>query len=159
MTAERLEIDAAQTGGHILASRSFTILDMVKALRIALLVVAVATAACGPSEPLEVTSIQLGKAINPDNTVAAFTTRFKPNDTIYVSVLNAKPGFGTLSVRWMIGNRVVTEGSKRVSYTDAAATEFHLDNTSGFPEGAYRVEILLDGKPVGSRDYRVEFAD
>ena len=133
--------------------------DMGNALRIAALLAVVVAAACGPSDPLEVTSIQLGKAINPDNTIAAFTTRFKPNDTIYVVVLNAKPGFGTLSVKWMIGNRVVTEGSKRVSYTDAAATEFHLDNTSGFPEGSYRVEILLDGKPVGTRDYRVEYGE
>ena len=129
---------------------------MRTALRIAVLLAAFAMAACGPSDPLEVTTIQMGKAINPDNTVAAFTTRFKPFDTIYVSVLNAKPGVGTLSVKWMIGNRVVTEASKRVSYTDAAATEFHLDNTSGFPEGAYRVEIFLDGKSVGTREYRVE---
>jgi hypothetical protein len=132
---------------------------MLHTLRIGVVLAIVASAACGPTEPLEVSSIQVGKAINPDNTVSAFTTRFKPSDTIYVVVLNAKPGVGTLSVKWMIGSRVVTEGSKKVSYSDAAATEFHLQNTSGFPDGAYSVEVLLDGTRVATREFRVEAGD
>ena len=130
---------------------------MGRFLRIGIVVAAICSAACGPSGPLEVSAIQLGKAINPDTTVSAFSTRFKPTDTIYVVVLNAKPGKGTLGVKWMFGNRVVSEGTKQVSYTDAAATEFHLQNASGFPAGGYRVEVLLDGTSVGTRDYRVEY--
>lgn len=130
---------------------------MGRFLRIGVVVAAVFAAACGPSDPLEVSAIQLGKAINPDKTVAAFATRFAPTDTIYLVVLNAKPGKGTLGVKWMFGSRVVSEGTKQVSYTDAAATEFHLQNASGFPAGSYRVEVFLDGRSVGIRDYRVEY--
>jgi len=109
--------------------------------------------------PLEISNIQLGKSLNPDNTIAQFTTRFRPTDTVYISVLNAKAGAGTLTVKWSFGSRVVSEGSKQVSYADAAATEFHLQNTSGFPEGAYRVEILLNGTSAGTRDFKVEYPE
>lgn len=128
---------------------------MRQALRIGALLAALAAIACGPSAPLEVSSIQLGKAINPDKTVAAFTTSFAPTDTIYLVILSPKAGKGTLSVKWMFGTRVVSEDSRQVSYTDAAATEFHLQNAVGFPDGAYRVEVFLDGTSVGSRPYRV----
>lgn len=128
---------------------------MGRVLRTCVLLSALALAACGPSQPLEVSSLQMGKAINPDKTVAAFTSQFAPTDTIYLVVLNSKPGKGTLAVKWMLGTRVVSEDSRQVSYTDAAATEFHLQNAVGFPDGSYRVEVLLDGKPVGSRTYSI----
>jgi hypothetical protein len=46
-----------------------------------------------------------------------------------------------------------------VSYKGPASTEFHLQNTSGFPPGDYSVEIFLDDKSVGSRPFRVETGD
>jgi len=113
-------------------------------------------AGCGPSEPLQISTLQLGRALNPDNSVAAHTTRFKPDDTMYVSILSDEPGFGTITVRWLLHGQVISEAKRDVSYTRAAATEFHLQNSGGFPPGAYRVEVLIDGKPAGSREFRVE---
>ena len=43
-----------------------------------------------------------------------------------------------------------------MSYSDSAATEFHIKNSSGFPPGDYAVEILLDGKSVETRNLKVE---
>ena len=43
-----------------------------------------------------------------------------------------------------------------MSYRDSAATDFHITNSSGFPAGEYSVEILLDGKPVETRNLKVE---
>ena len=94
--------------------------------------------------------------LNPDNTVTGHTTRFKPTDTIYVSVLTDSAGSGTIGARWTFAGRVVSEPQKEVSYRGAAATEFHLQNSGGFPAGDYNVEILLDGKPIASREFRVE---
>ena len=111
---------------------------------------------CGPSEPLEMSRLQLGSALNPDNSVSRHTTRFKPDDTVYVSVISDRPGWGTITARWSLHGQVVSEATRDVSYTRGAATEFHLQNSGGFPPGAYRVEILIDGEPVGSRDFRVE---
>lgn len=112
--------------------------------------------ACGPTEPLQIATLQLGKSLNPDNSVGTHTTRFKPDDTVYVSLLSDKPGYGTVTVRWLLNGQVVSEAKRDVSYTREAATEFHLQNSGGFPHGNYRVEILINGQPAGSREFRVE---
>jgi hypothetical protein len=113
-------------------------------------------AACGPDDPLRLDTIQLGRSLNPDNSVAAHTSVFKPNETVYVAVLTPAPGAGTIGVRWVYEGRVIDEPSRQVSYREARATEFHLVNSGGFPPGDYSVEAFIDGKPVGSRTFKVE---
>lgn len=107
-------------------------------------------------EPIRVASFQVGRSLNPDNTVGTHTTRFKPDDTIYVSVLTTGSGSATLGARWLYAGRVVSEPAKDVSYRGDAATEFHIQNSGGFPPGDYTVEILLNGEAAGSRDFRVD---
>ena len=125
---------------------------------LALITVAIAAAGvcCRPSEPLRVSTLQLGRSLNPDNSVGIHTTRFKPDDSIYVSVLSNKPGYGTLTVRWLFSGQLVSEAKREVSYQRAAATEFHLQNSGGFPPGDYSAEILINGEPAGRRAFRVE---
>ena len=113
-------------------------------------------AGCSPGVPLQITTLQLGRTLNPDNSVGTHTTRFKPDDTIYVSLLSEQPGEGTVTARWMFGGQLVSEATKEVSYLRPAATEFHLQNSGGFPAGQYRVDILINGQPAGSREFRVE---
>ena len=119
-------------------------------------VCALAGAACRPSSPLRVTTIQTGKSLNSDKSVGTHTTRFKPDDTMFASVLTDGPGTGTIGVRWRFGGRVVSEETKEVSYRDHAATEFHIQNSSGFPVGEYTVEVLVDGDSFATRSLRVE---
>jgi hypothetical protein len=113
-------------------------------------------AGCSPGVPFHVKTVQLGKSLNPDNSVGTHTTRFKPDDTVYVSLLSEEPGEGTVTARWMFGGQLVSEASKPVSYMRPAATEFHLQNSGGFPTGEYRVDILVNGQPAASRAFRVE---
>jgi hypothetical protein len=115
-----------------------------------------ALVACRPSGPLQVETIQTGKSRNSDNSVGNHTTRFKPDDTMFVAVLTKGPGSGKIGVRWTYAGRLVSEDSRRVSYRDSAATEFHIQNSGGFPAGDYAVEVLIDDKPVGSRPLKVE---
>jgi hypothetical protein len=110
----------------------------------------------GCASDLRVTTIQLGRSINTDNTVANHTTTFGPNDTIYVSIQAAGSGSGTIGVRWTYMGRVVGEPKKQVSFRGGGATEFHLQNAGGFPPGDYTVEIFLNEQSVGTRDFRVE---
>ena len=119
-------------------------------------VVAALLAGCQSDRRLEVTTIQLGRAINPDKTVSDPTTRFKPTDTIYAAVLTDGSGSGKVKVRWLYRGRVVSEPEQDVSYQGPAATEFHIQNSGGFPPGEYSVEFFLDGKSIGSRAFRVE---
>jgi hypothetical protein len=127
-----------------------------RVLLVPILVAVAFVGACGPTEPLRITTLQLGKSLNPDNSVGTHTTRFKPDDTVYVSLLSDDPGYGTVTVRWLLNGQVVSEAKRDVSYTRAAATEFHLQNSGGFPHGNYRVEILINGQPAGTREFRVE---
>jgi hypothetical protein len=124
-------------------------------LHLTALMVCAWLAACG-TRPLQITAIQLGRALNPDHSVSEFTSVFKQRDTIYISVLTAGGGSGTLSVRWTYGNQVVGEPKKRVADRDLAATDFSLENAGGFPPGEYRAEIFLDGKSVGTKTFRVQ---
>lgn len=111
--------------------------------------------ACGLGQSLRVTSIQLGRSLNADGTVANHTTKFLPADTVYVSIVTSGAGSGTLGVRWMYRGHVLGEPSKHVSYHDVAATEFHLQSASGFPIGEYTVEVFLDGQSAGTRPFEV----
>ena len=115
-----------------------------------------AAVACGPSEPLKVTTIQLGRSLNSDDSVASHTTSFHPRDTIYAALINDAAGAGTVSARWVYAGQTVREETKEVSHNREGATEFHLQSPSaGFPPGDYRVEFQLDGKPIGTREFRV----
>jgi archaellum component FlaG (FlaF/FlaG flagellin family) len=119
------------------------------------LLAAVVLVACRANGPLQVETIQLGRSLNPDNSIAAHATTFNRSDTVYVAVLTTAAGKGTIGVKWTYEGRVIDEPKREVSYREAAATEFHLVNSGGFPPGAYTVDVFVDGKSVGSRNFNV----
>jgi hypothetical protein len=112
------------------------------------------TAAC--SGPLQLANIQVGRSLNQDRSIASITMLFKPNETVYVAVQTTAAGKGTISVKWKFGSQLIDEPSKQVSYDGPASTEFHLQNSGGFPPGDYSVEIFIDGVSVGSRTFKVD---
>jgi hypothetical protein len=128
----------------------------MRVVTLSVLVLVLTGAAACSRQPLEVMTIQVGRSLNSDNSVGTITTRFKPGDTMYASVITEGPGAGTLSARWLSAGRVLTEETKRVRYSDRAATEFHMNFAGGLPPGQYRVELFLDGEPIGARDLTVE---
>jgi hypothetical protein len=111
---------------------------------------------CGPTEPLELNTIQVGRSLNPDRSIAEHTTSFRKSDTVYVAVLTTAPGRGTIRVRWSYGGQLIDEPHRDVSYREPAATSFQLVNSGGFPSGDYSVEVFIDDVSVGSRNFRVE---
>lgn len=117
--------------------------------------VVIVTAACN-NGPLTVTTVQLGKTLNSDNSVGTHSTTFKPRDTVFASVLTPASGSGTIETKWYYGSSKVSEMKKEVSYHGEAATEFRFHNSAGLPPGPYRVEVFLDGQPVGERTFKVE---
>lgn len=108
------------------------------------------------SGPLQLANIQVGRALNQDRSVSSITTLFKPNETVYVSVQTTAAGKGTISVKWKYGSRVIDEPSKQVNYNGPASTEFHMQNSGGFPPGDYSVDVFIDGVQVGSRAFKVD---
>jgi hypothetical protein len=123
---------------------------------LAIAILSACLAACGSGHPLSVTRIQLGRSLNPDNTVASFTSVFAPTDNVHLTVFTTGVGSGTISVRWMYGSRVIGQPEKQVSYRIDAATEFPLQSAGGFPPGDYTAEVFLNGQSAGTRTFRVE---
>src|SRR4030095_14870605 len=120
----------------------------------AMLILAITLGAC--AKPLHVATLQLGNRLNGDSTVATHTTRFKPDDKIYAAALTDNTGSSRIGARWTYNGQMVSEEEKGLSYKGPAATAFECKTASGFPVGDYKVEILVDGQPVASRDFRVE---
>lgn len=128
---------------------------MAALMRMCLAVAAIVVAAACAG-PLELANIQVGRSLNQDRSISSITTLFKPSETIYVSVQTKAAGKGTVSVRWKYGSQVIDEPSKQVSYDGPASTEFHMQNSGGFPPGDYSVEVFIDGTQVGSRSFKVD---
>jgi hypothetical protein len=101
-------------------------------------------------------AIELGTGLGPDGRVSSPTTIFSPTDTIYVSVLTeGQPAGTTLSARWTYEDgQVVSEGRETLA-SARAATEFHIAKPDGWPAGRYRVEIGVNDKPGGTREFEV----
>ena len=121
--------------------------------RVPAIVLSLCLLGCGSD--LHVSTIQLGRSLNADNTVANHTTVFAANETVYVAIVTAGSGRGTIGVRWLYEGQVMGEPKKEVSSRDGVATEFHLQSAGGFPPGDYTVEVLFNGQPAGSRSFRV----
>ena len=104
------------------------------------------------SGPLELANIQVGRSLNQDGSVASITTLFKPSETVYVAV-QTRRGQGRdrreVEVRQQGGRRADQAGRLR---TGPTSTEFHLQNSGGFPPGDYSVDVLIDGVQVGTRE-------
>ena len=127
---------------------------MTRARTVALAVIVLMTAACSDA-PLQLANIQTGRSLNPDRSIASITTLFKPSETIYVSVQTTGEAPGSIGVKWMYQGRVVDEPVKQVDYDGPASTEFHMQNSGGFPEGDYSVDIFINGQQVGTRAFKV----
>jgi hypothetical protein len=129
---------------------------MRTASRLLVVTAALLGAACRANQPLEVTTIQLGRSLNSDDSVGNHATTFKPDETVYTALINDAPGSGTITVRWMYAGQTVSEESRDVRFLREGATAFRLQAPSaGFPEGDYRLEVNVDGRPVGTRTFRV----
>ena len=109
----------------------------------------------GCSQPITVDTIQLGRSLNADQSIASQATTFKPSETVYVSALNSARGEGTISVRWYMGQQLLSEREKRVSFQGAGATEFNISSATGFPLGDYSVEVIVNGTSIGTRKFNV----
>jgi hypothetical protein len=116
-----------------------------------------APAAPAPKE-FSVTGIDVGKGLGADKRVTTPTTTFAPTDTIYASVATdgAAPS-KTIVAKWTFQDgQTVKEESSTIAPTGLATTEFHIAKKSGWPVGKYKVEITVDGRSAGTKDFEVK---
>ena len=131
--------------------KSMTLVNLL----LAVLIAVGGLSGCG-SQQLRVTAIQLGRSLSADHSIADPTNIFGPRDNIYLSVLTAGGGSGTISVRWTYAGHVVDEPKQEVSYRGVAATDFRLQSAARFPPGQYSAEVFLNGQSAGTKTFRVE---
>ena len=109
------------------------------------------------SDPLRIIDVEIGRAIGPDNRVTERTEEFRPDDTIYASVVMLGTAeSATLKAKWMqASGALVDETVRTISPSGETVAEFHLVQPRGWEKGRYRVEILLDGATVGEQEFLV----
>ncbi len=111
------------------------------------------------ASPLRVADITVGRGLNPDKTVTNETGDFGVQDTIYASVRTEGTSAGSkLTAKWTYQTgQGVSESSLDVApKATEARHEFHVKKAGAWPKGNYKVEILLDGKSAGSKDFTVK---
>ena len=110
-----------------------------------------------------VTGVDLGNAVGADMRVAAPMGTFAPKDTIYAAVMTATSDpaasvAGKLGAKWthVDSNQVVHEDSKELTFAGNGVTNFQISKPDGWPTGKYRLEVLLDGTVVQTREFEVK---
>lgn len=119
----------------------------------------VAAPAATPA-PLTVAKLTLGSAVNAEHQVTRASNSFATNDkTIYASVATeGSSGGATLNAKWSYlegQGQLVSSISQSIATDGPAITTFKVQNPDLWPEGKYKVEISLDGKPVAKQDFAI----
>ncbi len=110
-----------------------------------------------------VNGVELGNAVGADMRVTAPMTMFAPADTIYASVTTgtsdpAASVAAKLGAKWthIDSNQTVHEDSKDLTLAGDGITDFQINRPDPWPTGRYKVEILLDGAVVQTREFEVQ---
>ena len=106
-------------------------------------------------------SVTLGKAVGADKKVTSPTDTFAKNDTIYAAVETVGAGTASLVAKWTYSGKdgksiPVKEDTATIASTGPATSEFHVSKPDGWPTGSYQVEVLLDGKSVNTKTFKVQ---
>jgi len=134
---------------------------------LALTLAAVLSAACtenpgatgtGTGVGVRVSQIDMGRSLTADKTINDNTDSFKPNDTIYASIVTeGTAATATLKALWTYQDgQVVNESTQTIAPTGTARTEFHISKPDGWPTGKYKLEVFLNGSSAATRDVRVD---
>lgn len=117
-----------------------------------------ATGTSGTAVGVRVSQVDMGRSLTAARTIDDTTDSFKPNDTIYASILTqGTAATATLKVRWTYQDgQVVNESIQTIAPTGDARTEFHVSKQDGWPTGKYKLEVLLNGSSAATRDFAVE---
>jgi hypothetical protein len=105
-----------------------------------------------------VKSIDLGRGLTSDRRVITTDQAFTPGDSVYASVVLTPPVPAThATARWTSSDgQVVYESTQDVTPSETeAVTQFVMAKPAGLAPGTYKLEILVDGQVVSSKDFTV----
>ena len=111
-----------------------------------------------PATPaVSVAEIDIGRTV-ANARVSAKNPSFKPADTVYASIRTTGTSTSSnLMARWTFEDgQVVQESNQAIAPTGEAYTEFHISKPGGLPKGKYKVEVFLDNKSAGTKDFEIK---
>jgi hypothetical protein len=116
------------------------------------------TGAAATSTAVRVADVKVGRSIGADKRLTGETDEFRPSDVIYAVVETQGSGPNTsLQARWTYEDgQVVDESTRNIAASGEEVTEFHISKPGGWPQGKYKVEILLNGVTAESEDFEVK---
>lgn len=108
------------------------------------------------TEQVQVSKVDLGRGVGTDKRVTEPTSEFRPQETIYATVITNGSAPATLTARWTYQDgQVVEETTQAVSAGPEAATEFHISKPDGWPTGKYKLEVLVNGASAMTKEFEV----
>lgn len=107
-----------------------------------------------PNAAVTITSVELGNEVGADNRVAAPMSTFGTGDTVHASVVTDGRG-GNVSTRWTFEDGQVVHTEEKLVPAGSQVTDFMVTNPAGWPAGTYKMEVLVDGQVVETRQYEV----
>jgi hypothetical protein len=112
------------------------------------------------STALSVATVTLGNAVNAAHQVTQAGNHFAASDkTIYASVATTGNSDGaTLNAKWSYlegQGQLISSISQAIATDGPAVTTFMVQNPDLWPEGTYKIEISLDGKPVTTKNFEI----
>src|SRR6185503_2868723 len=112
------------------------------------------TSAIAPATVVEVSDVDLGRAVGADKKITDKTDTFKPTDKIFASVhTHGSAPTAKIAAKWMYENGTpVSENSETISPSGDAYTQFQISKASPWPTGKYTLHVLLDDREVKTVD-------
>ena len=101
--------------------------------------------------PVSATSVTVGNTAAADKSVAAVST-FTPKDKIIVSVKTdaSTPANANVDAKLTFQDgQVAGQKTQAIKAEDAGTTNIEFTNTNPWPTGKYKVDVTLNGQPVG----------
>ncbi len=110
--------------------------------------------------PFAFDKLTLGDAVDEGHKVTRATDHFAPDDkTLYASVATVGSSKeATLNAKWSYlegHGQLVSNISQSIATDGPAITTFKVHNPDLWPEGKYKVEISINGKPVANQDFQI----
>ena len=107
-----------------------------------------------------VMAFDLGRALDQSGRIyGGVSSRFSPSDTLFLSVRTQYVMAGApVAARILQGRRTVDSANAPAAAADStgiAFLRFHFAQTKGWAPGKYQVEVFLDGKSQGLKDFEV----
>jgi len=106
---------------------------------------------------VSVADIDLGRRVS-NARITDKTDDFKATDTVFASVRTTGTSTNSnLMARWTFEDgQVVEESNQAIAPTGEAYTEFHISKPGGLPKGKYKVEVFLDNKSAGTKEFEIK---